>query len=35
MLPKRSTYVKSSDGQTKEMYLLIEDNNLLEKYNTI
>ena len=35
MLPKTSTYVKSSDGQTKLMYILIEDDDLLEKYNTI
>ena len=24
-----------TDGQTKWMYFLLEDNNLLEKYNTI
>ena len=35
MLPKTSICVKSHDGQTKWMYFLIEDNNLLEKYNTI
>ena len=35
MLPKTSAYVKSCDGQTKWMYFLIEDDNLLEKYNTI
>ena len=35
MLPKTSAYVKSYDKQTKEMYFLIEDNDLLEKYNTI
>ena len=35
MLPKTSTYVKSYDGQTKWMYFLIEDDDLLEKYNTI
>ena len=33
MLPKTSAYVKSCDGQTKWMYFLIEDDNLLEKYN--
>ena len=33
MLPKTSSYVKV--GQTKWMYFLIEDDNLLEKYNTI
>ena len=35
MLPKTSAYVKSYDAQTKRMYFLIEDNELLEKYNTI
>ena len=35
MLPKTSTYVKSCDGQTKWMYFLIENDELLEKYNTI
>ena len=35
MLPKRSTYVKSYDGQTKWMYFLIEDDDLLKKFNTI
>ena len=35
MLPKTSTYLKSYDGQTKWKYFLIEDNNLLEKHNTI
>ena len=35
MLPKTSTYVKRYDGQTKWMYFLIEDDDLLEKYNTI
>ena len=35
MLPKTSAYVKSYDGQTKWMYFLIEDYELLEKYNTI
>ena len=34
MLPKTSTYV-SYDGQTKWIYFLIEDDDLLEKYNTI
>ena len=34
-LHKTSTYVKSYDGQTKWMYFLIEDDYLLEKYNTI
>ena len=35
MSPKTSAYVKSYDGQTKWMYFLIEDDELLEKYNTI
>ena len=35
MLPKTSSHVKSYDGQTKWMYFLIEDDDLLEKYNTI
>ena len=35
MLPKTSTYVKNHDGQTKWMYLLIEDDDLLKKHNTI
>ena len=35
MLPKTSVYVKSYAGQTKWMYFLIKDNDLLEKYNTI
>ena len=35
MLPKASAYVKGCDGQTKCMYILIEDDELLDKYNTI
>ena len=35
MLPKASAYVKSYDGQTKWMYFLIENDDLVEKYNTI
>ena len=35
MLPKTTAYVKRYDGQTKWMYFLIEDDNLLEKFNTI
>ena len=35
MLPKTGAYVKSYDGQTKWMYFLTEDDNLLKKYNTI
>ena len=35
MLPKTSACVKSYEGQTKLMYFLIEDDNLLEKYSNI
>ena len=35
MLPKTSAYVKSYDGQTKWMHFLIEDDGVLEKFNTI
>ena len=35
MLPKTSTYVKTYDGQFKLMYFVIENDDLLEKYNTI
>ena len=35
MLPGTCAYVKSYDGQTKWMYFLMEDDNLLEKYNLI
>ena len=35
MLANTSAYVKSYDGQTKWMYLLLEVDYLLEKYNTI
>ena len=31
ILPKASAYVKNYDGQTKWMYFLIEDDDLLEK----
>ena len=34
MLPKTSTYVKRYDGQIKCTYFFIEDDDLLEKYNT-
>ena len=34
-LPKTTAYVKSYDGKAKWMYFLIEDDDLLEKYNTI
>ena len=35
MLSKTSAHVKSYDGQIKWMYFLIEDDKLLQKYNTI
>ena len=35
MLPKTSGYVKRFDGQTKWMYFLIEDDDLLENDDTI
>ena len=35
MFPKKSAYLKRYDGQTKWMYFLIQDDELLEKYNTI
>ena len=35
MLPKTSVYLKRFDGHTKWLYFLIEDDDLLEKYNTI
>ena len=35
MLPKTSAYVKSYDEQTKGVYFLIADHDLLEKYSTI
>ena len=35
MLPKTTTFVKGYHRQTKWMYCLIKDNNLLEKHNTI
>ena len=35
MLPKTRAYVKCYDGQTKWICFLIEDDDLLEKYNTI
>ena len=35
MLPKTNAYVKRYDGKTKRMYFSIEDDVLLEKYNTI
>ena len=35
MFPKKGAYVKIYDGKTKWMYFLIEDDELLQKYNTI
>ena len=35
MLLKTREYVKSYDGQTKWIYFLIKDDDLLEKFNTI
>ena len=35
MLPKTSAFVKIYDGQTKWMYFMIKDDDLLEKYNTV
>ena len=35
MFPKTSAYVESYDEQTKWIQLLIEDDELLKKYNTI
>ena len=35
MLSRKRAYVKSYDGETKWMYFLIEDDDLLEKYNTV
>ena len=35
MLPKTSAYVKSYDGQSKWISFLIENDDLLEKYNTV
>ena len=31
MLPKKSAYVKSYDGENKWMYFWIEDDNVIEK----
>ena len=35
MFRKTSAYVKSYDRQTKWMYFMVEDNDLLEEYTTI
>ena len=34
MLPKTNSYVRSYNGQTKWMYLLIKDDDLSNKYYT-
>ena len=34
-LTKTSIYVKIYDGETKWMYFLIDDNELLKRYNDI
>ena len=35
MLPKASAYFKSYHCQTKRMYFLIANDDLLQKYNTV
>ena len=35
MLSETRSYIKKYDGQTKWMFFSIEDDDLLEKYNTI
>ena len=35
MLPKTSVYIKSHDGQSKWVYFLIKNDDLLEEFNTI
>ena len=35
MLPRTTTYVKSYDLQTKWMYFLIKNDELLKKYKTM
>ena len=35
MLPKARAYVNIYDRQTEWIYFLIEDDDLLERYNTI
>ena len=35
MLPKTNAYVRIYDGQTKWMYFLVEDNDVLKECNTI
>ena len=35
MLPKTTAYIKRYDGKTKWMYSLINNDDWLEKYNTV
>ena len=35
MLPKTSAYIKRYDGKTKWRYFLINNDDLLENYNTV
>ena len=35
ILPKTTAYIKLYDGKTKWMYFLINNDDLLEKYNTV
>ena len=35
MLPKTNAHVRKYDGQTKWMYFLVKDDDLLEKCSTI
>ena len=35
ILSKKSAFVKSYDGEIKSMYFLIEDHELLKRYNDI
>ena len=35
ILPKTSAYVKGYDGQTKWMYFLNNNDDLIEKHNTV
>ena len=35
MLPKTNAYVRIYDGQTKWMYFLVEDDDVLKECNTI
>ena len=35
MLPKTRVYIRSHNGRTEWIYILTEDDDILEKYNTI